>query len=609
MGTAREFIAVTHPVSVGIAAQTVAVAIEAFIRERATAIIAQREEVEVAGRGVGATRCKDAASVAFGGGRVEVARRRIGAPIARVFTRGRSIGGWIVVAGLGFHAPHVGHGREADFQGQRAGEGWRLDLVQGVVAQRQGEVGFCTALRVPTVGCEVKKLEVPAPFIQAKGPFSLPGRDAARRDGQPVRAEAPAGFARVASRIHGDGQRVARGLTRAVIEGGPGCVIRRVGIRTSTPFKIAGAQGVRVHDALGWGGEERDVGAEQRPGEVQGRRAIGHQAFVAAQLVAVHLEFEAGLGRKGQGVRGGGPWGQPYAPVQHPSEGVAQHPSVLGSEAIRREGDRHVHAILDAKRAFRAGVVGDALVGTPIDLCEQHGEVRPTDGSGNGGEGQVHAVPREQHPVPQGVPGSASEVPVLQVQLVKGLGSEVVHRHHRTDLGVTVGTSRGEDAAEGGIPSRGVGQVQRVDAPTIGGGHEPAGRGMQDQVGDDHIGQSVRQAGPGGSRRTAVVNPDIGTGIGVTGAANIDGQGVHRGWGQVFGKVRPAVSAVGGVQDLGVVVVVGQGNPELVGIGGVDLDVGDPGESIGHIQRVKGLSVRAPVQVEFLGHIQATHIT
>ena len=230
----------------------------------------------------------------------------------------------------------------------------------------------------------------------------------------------------------------------------------------------------------------------------------------------MHLEFEAGLGGKGQGVRGGGPWGQPSAPVQHPSEGVAQHPSVLGSEAVRREGDRHVHAIFDAKRAFRAGVVGDAFVGTPVNLREKDREVRPAERSGNGGKGQVHAVPGEQHPIPQGVPGGTPEVPVLQVQLVKGLGSEVVHRHHRADLVVTVGTPRGEDAAEGGIPSRGVGQVQRVDAPTIGGGHEPAGRGMQDQIGDDHIGQSVRQAGPGRSRRTAVVNPDIGTGIGVT---------------------------------------------------------------------------------------------
>ena len=56
MGAAGEFIAVAHPVAVGIATQAVAGAVEAFLGKEARPIIAQGEEVEVAGGRMGASR-------------------------------------------------------------------------------------------------------------------------------------------------------------------------------------------------------------------------------------------------------------------------------------------------------------------------------------------------------------------------------------------------------------------------------------------------------------------------------------------------------------------------------------------------------------------------
>ena len=47
----------------------------------------------------------------------------------------------------------------------------------------------------------------------------------------------------------------------------------------------------------------------------------------------------------------------------------------------------------------------------------------------------------------------------------------------------------------------------------------------------------------------------------------------------------------------------------MVGVCGGDLDVLDPGESIGQVELVKGLPIGGPIEPEFLGHVYAGHIT
>ena len=66
MGAAGEFVTVTDAVTVGITAQTVAIAIEPGIREVAPSIVTQGEEVEVAGRRVGASRSEEAVPIVSG---------------------------------------------------------------------------------------------------------------------------------------------------------------------------------------------------------------------------------------------------------------------------------------------------------------------------------------------------------------------------------------------------------------------------------------------------------------------------------------------------------------------------------------------------------------
>ena len=132
---------------------------------------------------------------------------------------------------------------------------------------------------------------------------------------------------------------------------------------------------------------------------------------------------------------------------------------------------------------------------------------------------------------------------------------------------------------------------------------------MDDEVGHHHIGQAFGEALPFASRGgIQAVDPDIGADVVQAGAGHIRGDAIDGGFGKPVGQVGPRVPAVSAFEDLDVVVVVGQGDPEVIGIGDIDLDVLDPGKSVRRVEQVEGLPVGGAVQAEFLGHIEPGHI-
>jgi hypothetical protein len=104
MGATGELIAVTNAVIIGVSAQAIAQAIQTLQRENARAVIADHEDVKVAGRGVRATRCIQAVAIVHCGLVVVVASHRVGAAKARKVAISRAIGRGVEVAGVGQHA-------------------------------------------------------------------------------------------------------------------------------------------------------------------------------------------------------------------------------------------------------------------------------------------------------------------------------------------------------------------------------------------------------------------------------------------------------------------------------------------------------------------------
>ena len=323
------------------------------------------------------------------------------------------------------------------------------------------------------------------------------------------------------------------------------------------------------------------------------------------------MDFQGQTGiRDTQGVDRQGLWGDPSGPVQDPTEGVAQHPAMLGGETVRFERQNQRRAIVDAVHFHRAGVVGRSFIDGTIDPGEDRGELGPACRDGEGGELKVEAVSRFDPAIPDRISRSPAEVAVLDLKLLDGLRPEVDDREDRVGFCVTDRAARSEDPSEGSVDRRGIGQFQREDAPSIGGGREATRRRMDHEVGHDHIGQSFGQAFPFASRGgIQAVDPHIRTDVMQAGASHVRGDAVHGGFGKPVGQVGPIVTSIGAFEDLGVVVVIGEGDPQVVGIGDIHFDVLNPGKSVGCVEQVEGLPIGGAVQSEFLGHIQPGHIT
>ena len=137
--TPGEFIAVTDPIAIGIAAETISRAVESLFRESTRAIVTEREQVEVAGRRMGAAGSGDAGAVSQRSGGVKVAREAVGATIAREIACRRPIGERVEVAGRGQHAARVGHRWKAYLTLEHAAEVGVELVEQGIAKAGQGD--------------------------------------------------------------------------------------------------------------------------------------------------------------------------------------------------------------------------------------------------------------------------------------------------------------------------------------------------------------------------------------------------------------------------------------------------------------------------------------
>ena len=123
---------------------------------------------------------------------------------------------------------------------------------------------------------------------------------------------------------------------------------------------------------------------------------------------------------------------------------------------------------------------------------------------------QVRAVAGGQSAIPQGVGRGASKKAVLDPQLVDVRGAQIHDGHGDGRRRVAARTIGGQDPAECGIHRGLCGQGHGKEAPAVGGGDEFTGRGVEGQVRDDDVGQSLGHPFPRGSR---VVHTGIDTDI------------------------------------------------------------------------------------------------